>query len=233
MPEEHGQDMEEEPVTEAQGPEEPEQSILETREGRGVRSLAHILAILQVMGLMILMGAMVSYHAKVSEEMELRGYSTAGYGDVVETSDVMVGPWILGVPALAIFVGSAAYGLWTIRGWGRRLALILSLILVCVGLGLAHMMRMEIDQTWLIADAEMNFLEGVEEDTQDMTGSILKAATGLSVFYGLIFGLLMLPTVGRVFRVAEEQLRAKEAKFKIREDESRDHFAVDHDVAQL
>lgn len=236
MPEERERGVDEEPltVTEEAGAAPAEEDVFQTREGRGVRSLAQMLAILQVIGLMILVGAMVSYHTAISEGMELRGYAADAYSDVVETADVMVGPWILGVPVLALFVGAVAYGLWTIRGWGRRLALILCVLLVVVGIGLAQMIRLDIDQSWLMADAELDAIEGAGDDeSQDLTGTVLGAATGLAVFYGIILGLLLLPTVGRVFALAEAQLHAREARFKIDGAAPRDHFVVERDVAQL
>ncbi len=223
MPEERERGVDEEPltVTEEAGAAPAEEDVFQTREGRGVRSLAQMLAILQVIGLMILVGAMVSYHTAISEGMELRGYAADAYSDVVETADVMVGPWILGVPVLALFVGAVAYGLWTIRGWGRRLALILCVLLVVVGIGLAQMIRLDIDQSWLMADAELDAIEGAGDDeSQDLTGTVL-------------LGLLLLPTVGRVFALAEAQLHAREARFKIDGAAPRDHFVVERDVAQL
>ncbi len=60
-----------------------------------------------------------------------------------------------------------------------------------------------------------------------------RSGDGLAVFYGIIFGLLLLPTVGRVFALAEAQLHAREARFKISGDSPRDHFVVDRDVAQF
>ncbi len=234
MPEEQGRGAEGELTAGGQGEDSGpgRADVFQTREGRGVRSLAHILALLQVIGLMILLGAMVAYHTAISEGMELRGLGAGPYSDVVETSDIMVGPWILGVPVLAVFVAAVAYGLWAMRAWGRRLALVLCLLLVLVGVGLVQMMRMDIDQSWLVADVELDAIEGAA-DGQDMTGTVLGTASGLAVFYGIIFGLLLLPSVRRVFARAEEQLRSTDARFRIDAHTRRDHFAVDRDVAQL
>lgn len=202
------------------------QAVLATRAGQVVSSIARVIALAQLVGIVILVGAFISYHAQMSSELELQGYS-AEHSPIIPEAQTMIGPWVLGVPVLTALVAIVAWGLWHLRSWGRRSGIVLCLALIAVGVTIAYMVRADIGQSFLLADAEQEQLaaEGVS--------AVLRPIFTLCAFYGVILGILALPSVGRVFAQATAEHEAAERRFRVDRDPTRTHFKVGHEVEQL
>lgn len=207
-------------------PEPQAPSVLTTSEGQFVAGLARVVSLAQCLGLMLLFGMLVRYHSQVSDDLILGGLGTHEHEVTAEFTGA-AGPAILLVPVLAALVAFVSWGLWHLKPWARRIALLMCVLLVVGGVVSAHWAQTG-DEPVVLDDSGLDDI-GAFEDTTDM----LKAATILAGFYGIILGLLLLPTVGRVFRLANEENSAAEKRFTIGSDEPRDHFQVQHQVDQL
>jgi len=235
MLDEHVEDRHTESPSEAAPPRAG--SVLDTRAGRFVTGLSHILAIAQVIGLVILFGALLTYHTSVSSDIEGAGLSN-DYQDITTEAQVMVGPWILGIPFLFGAIASVAWGLWKVRAWARRLALVLAFLMVVVGVSITLLMSEQINQNFeaqnsiaaMVSKSELDQLG--EEQNTDFAFMVMNTATGLAAFYVALMVGLVVPPVGFVFRAHEAELRSTERRFRIGSGK-RDHFAVAHEVEQI
>jgi hypothetical protein len=200
-------------------------SILTTQEGRFVSGLARVLALAQCLGLGLLVALLVRYHAQVLSDVVLAGMGT-DFPEVTEQAQQTVSPSILLVPVLVALIASVSWGLWLLRPWARRLAVAMALVLIAGGVCCAH---------WAITASEPASYDSEDLNPADIqeTKDLLVAASVLAGFYGITLGLLLLPTVGRVFTEATREDRAVEKRFTIKKDAPRSHFEVEHEVEQL
>jgi ABC-type phosphate transport system permease subunit len=100
----------------------------------------------------------------------------------------------------------------------------LSVVLAGVGVGIAYVV---VNQVTNQIDMEVPMI------SEDAGFEIAQLGGAMALFYVLILGFLLIPTVGRVYRDATSQVAATEKRFRVRSDEPRDHFKPEHDVQQL
>jgi len=213
------------------------ESVLTTRAGRGVVALSHILAIAQVTGLVILLCALVGYHTSIQSDLAAGGLSGAD-PEIAEATELMVGPWILGIPFLFAAIASVAWGLWRIRAWARRLALVLAFLMVAAGLSMTLLMAEQLNQSFeaqnviaaMVSESELDQLG--DQQNVDFAFMVMHTATGLAVFYVALMVGLVVPPVGYVYRAHDAEIKSAERRFRIRPGK-RDHFVVAHEVEQI
>jgi hypothetical protein len=206
-------------------PTGPGARVLATREGQFVCSIARVVALAQCLGLLLLVAFLVRYHTQISGDLELAGMSNT-YSEITEESGQIVTPAIMLVPLLAAVIAAVSWGVWRLRPWARRVAILFSVVLIAGGVGAAYF-SVTLDPQPLDS-RDLPEMVGAE-DTQD----ILQLAAIIAGFYGVVLGLLLLPSVGRVFAAATAEDRSAEERFTISEDASRGHFQVKHEVDQL
>lgn len=198
--------------------------VLATREGQFVSSIARIVALAQCLGLLLLVAFLVRYHTQIAGDLELAGMSNS-YSEITEESGQIVTPAIMLVPLLAAVIAVVSWGVWRLRPWARRVAILFSLLLIAGGVGSAYYSVTLAPQP--LESEDLDIIGA--EDTQD----ILQLAAIIAGFYGVVLGLLLLPSVGRVFVAATAEDRSAEERFTINEEAPRGHFQVKHEVDQL
>lgn len=202
-------------------------SVLATREGQFVGSIARIVALAQCLGLFLLVAFLVRYHTQVSSGLELNALGNT-YQEITAETEEVVSPAVMLVPVLAAVLATISWGVWRMRLWARRLAIIFALVLVAGGVFSAY--TAENMQPEMFDDRDMEMIGA--EDMEDVQG-VLQLAAILSGFYGVVLGLLLLPSVGRVFAAASHEDAHAEKRFSIKKEAPRDHFQVEHRVDQL
>jgi hypothetical protein len=208
-----------------EGSDDTNGSILTTQEGRFVSGLARVVSLAQCLGLGLLVALLVRYHSQVLSDVVLAGMGTE-FPEITAQAKQTVSPSILLVPVLVAFIASVSWGLWKLRPWARRIAVVMSLVLIAGGVCCAH---------WAITASEPASYDVEDLDASDVqeTKDLLVSAAVLAGFYGITLGLLLLPTVGRVFALATLEDAAVEKRLQIAKGVPRAHFDVEHEVEQL
>ncbi len=199
-------------------------SVLDTKEGQVVAGLARIIALAQCCGIFILVVFLMRYNTEIAHDFAAGGMSNE-YEEILPEWQQMVDPSIMLVPVFMAVIAVVSWGLWKLRSWGRRGAMLLALAMVVAGVAAAYTLVNE-EVTVEIAD-DTEYL-GVEDDAQ-----LMQTAAALAVFYVLILGSLMVPTVGRVFALATAEHAEREKRFTIDTEAPRSHFKAQHEVEQL